>query len=288
MNRVRIFFRLIKFPIVLLSTLSASAGFFLVRPVLSMDLLFFNISLLALAAGSAALNQVQDRTYDAVMERTRNRPLPSGDLSLRPAVTLSLILITAGSVSLFFYFGPEPFIIGIITVGLYNGVYTYLKRRSPYAVFPGAVIGALPPAIGWSAAGGNFLSVQLLGIMFFFYLWQVPHFWLLLGIHSEEYSRAGYPVITSKFSHNTFSRIVFIWISIALSAGVLVVFSALHPHTVSIVVITLAALFVLFRSLPLLNRGNETAGRYRPPFRMINLFALCVILILMFERGIFS
>lgn len=252
MKIVRMLLKLTKFPIILLSTLSAATGYILTGAVLDLKFPLFLISLMTLAAGSAALNQVQDREFDAKMERTNNRPIPGGDISANSAFLISSILLISGSLSLLFSFNTTTFFLGILTVLLYNGIYTYLKRVTPYAVLPGALIGALPPAIGWTASGGDYTSITLIGLMFFFYLWQVPHFWLLLGIRSDEYSEAGYPVITKMFSMETFSRIIFIWISAVLCTGIFLPMFGIFSHRYSMVFILFTTLYVLVKSFSLI------------------------------------
>jgi len=287
MKTILMLLKLTKFPVIFLSTLSAATGYILTGAVIDLRFFLFLISLMTLAAGSAVLNQVQDRTFDAKMERTNNRPIPAGDISGTSAILISAIFITAGSLSLLFNFNTTSFFIGVLTVLLYNGVYTYLKRITPYAVLPGALIGALPPAIGWNASGGEIISVTLIGLMFFFYLWQIPHFWLLLGIRSDEYSEAGYPVITNIFCMRTFSRIIFVWIAAVLCTGIFLHLFGIFSHSISMAIVVSATLYVLVRSLSLL-RAHEGGIKksYKRSFNLINLFALAIIIVIIFEQGV--
>jgi len=287
MNHIIMLLRLFKFPVILLSTLSAATGYIMTGISLDIRFPIFLLSLMSIAAGSAALNQVQDREFDAKMERTHKRPIPAGRITSRAAGITAIFLLSAGSASMLYNFGLQPFLAGILTISLYNGVYTYLKRISPYAVFPGALIGALPPAIGWSAAGGDIRSITLAGLMFFFYLWQIPHFWLLLGIRSEEYSKAGFPVITRHFSINTFSRIIFIWIAAVLCTGIFLPLFGIFSHNVSMGAVCVITVFVLVRSLSLIKpSGTEVKGVFKKSFNLINLFALAIIIIIIFEKGV--
>ena len=187
------------------------------------------------------------------------------------------------------FFNTFTFLLGVLTITLYNGVYTYLKRISPYAVLPGALIGSLPPAMGWVAAGGNIFSEPLAGLMFFFYLWQIPHFWLLLGIRSREYSGAGYPVITKFFSLSAFSRIIFTWIAAVLCTGIFLPVFGIFSHTFSMAVILGATLVVLGGSVLLIRAKEEgLTGIFRKSFHLINGFALTVIIVIIFEKGVFK
>ncbi len=287
MKIILMLLKLTKFPIIILSTLSAATGYILTGAVIDLKFPLFLISLMTLAAGSAALNQVQDKEFDAKMERTNNRPIPAGDISATFAILISTIFITAGSLSLLFNFNTTAFFIGVLTVFLYNGVYTYLKRVTPYAVLFGALTGALPPAIGWSASGGEIISVTLIGLMFFFYLWQIPHFWLLLGIRSDEYSEAGYPVITKIFSMETFSRIIFVWIAAVLCTGIFLPLFGIFSHSISMAIVLSATLYVLVRSLSLIRtQEGGIKKNYKRSFNLINLFALAIIIVIIFEQGV--
>lgn len=153
---------------------------------------FFAVCLLA-AAGSA-LNQVLESDLDALMERTRSRPLPSGTLTPLAATLIGMSLATAGQWLLIGWGGPSASLVGAAALMWYLVVYTPLKRRTPFALLVGAFCGMAPPAIGWAAAGGSlsdFRVVLLTGIL---YLWQVPHFWLLQRRWAVDYRRAGFPL----------------------------------------------------------------------------------------------
>ena len=108
-----------------------------------------------MAMAASALNEVQERDLDARMERTRLRPIPRGAVSPRAAVLFASALGTLGFLLLRMASDFRPALLGLLAWGWYNGLYTPLKRFSAFAVVPGAVIGALPPAMGWTAAGGD-------------------------------------------------------------------------------------------------------------------------------------
>ena len=150
------------------------------------------VALLA-AAGSAG-NQLQERDLDGKMRRTCLRPLPQGQLTPRQAMAVALGL-GGGGLALLLMAGPLPALFGGMALACYNGVYTPLKRITPLALLPGALCGALPPLIGWCAAGGNPADFRILLIATLIYLWQLPHFWRLADRHADDYRRAGLPVL---------------------------------------------------------------------------------------------
>ena len=91
---------------------------------------------------------------------------------------------------------PLAALLGLITVVWYNGIYTPLKRVTAFAAIPGGVVGAIPPVIGWVSGGGDPTDARIIVVAFFFFVWQVPHFWLLLMRIGGDYERAGLPSLT--------------------------------------------------------------------------------------------
>ena len=141
--------------------------------------------------GALALNQFIERDADALMHRTRSRPLPSGRLPPWQALTFGLFLVAAGIGHLWFWVGWLPAALTLVSAVAYNLVYTPLKPRSYLATPAGAIPGAIPPLIGWSAATGGLElgAVALFGIAF---LWQLPHVLGLAWMLREDYDRAGF------------------------------------------------------------------------------------------------
>jgi len=149
----------------------------------------------ALAAGGAnGLNQVLEAGRDALMERTKTRPLPSGRMTPRHALLASGALAATGVGILLAIVGPLPAALCATALALYVLVYTPLKTRSTLCTLVGAVVGAIPPMIGWSAASGS-LDVGawlLAGILF---VWQIPHFLALAWLYREDYERGGFRML---------------------------------------------------------------------------------------------
>ncbi len=142
------------------------------------------------AAGTSALNHYVERASDAFMRRTAARPLPSGQLRPIEALLFGISLVIAGAVYLAFTAGARASLLAIFTSASYLGIYTPLKKRTTLATAIGAIPGAMPPLIGWVAAGGS-LDIgawMLFGIMC---LWQFPHFFAIAWMYREDYSRAG-------------------------------------------------------------------------------------------------
>jgi protoheme IX farnesyltransferase len=162
--------------IALFAALSAVTGMILAAGRLSPAMGVLSLGVFFLACGASALNQFQEIDFDRLMARTRARPLPSGRLSPRWGITCSLILILSGLLLLSFA-SWRASLLGAAALVWYNGFYTPLKKKTPFAVIPGALIGAIPPFLGWVVGGGDWRSPRILALAFFFFLWQVPHFW---------------------------------------------------------------------------------------------------------------
>jgi heme o synthase len=147
------------------------------------------------ASGAAALNQVFEVELDARMRRTRNRPLPGRRMTVDEALVIGILCSVAGilwlSLAINFYAG----ILTAITIGTYVFVYTPLKRITTLNTIVGAIPGALPPVIGWTAARGHadFESWILFAILF---LWQMPHFLAISWLYREDYKNAGFVMLT--------------------------------------------------------------------------------------------
>lgn len=134
-----------------------------------------------LSAGAGAFNNYQDRSFDALSERTRGRALPTGRLNASSVPLPAFLLTVLGASGLFFTGGsPAAPFLGLLATLLYNGVYTPLKRKSPLALVPGILSGSLPPLIGWLAAGGG-MGMSALYLTALFTAWQLPHL-LLQGL----------------------------------------------------------------------------------------------------------
>jgi protoheme IX farnesyltransferase len=147
-----------------------------------------------LGSGAVGLNQVIERQKDAVMPRTRRRPLPAGRLSVRNALLFSIVLVVLGLALLFAATTVPAGVLGVVTLLTYAGVYTPLKTRTHLATLVGGVPGALPPVIGWAAVRGE-LGLEPFILFSILYLWQIPHFLALAWLYRGDYRRAGYKML---------------------------------------------------------------------------------------------
>lgn len=178
--------------------LIATAATMLAAAKLSLSLPVFLLTLLgtAMAAGGAnTLNCYVDRDIDAIMERTRKRPLPAGRLQPRQALLFGISLLVGSWVVLFWGVNGWAAAAALGGALFYVFIYTlWLKRSTPQNIVIGGAAGAVPPLIGWAAATGHYswIAFALFGVIF---LWTPPHFWALALYRNEDYRRAGVPMM---------------------------------------------------------------------------------------------
>ena len=274
---------LIKIKISLLVTLTAAAGYLLAAGRITMQMAMVTASIFILACGSCALNQYQEREIDGLMERTKSRPIPSGKLNPDVALRISTGLILFGSLILLYGVKHLVSALGLFAVFWYNLFYTPLKHKTAFAVVPGALIGAIPPILGWASAGGTIFDPRIWGVASFFFIWQIPHFWLLLLDYSGDYEKAELPSITQLFSMRQIKRIIFIWL---LSAGVsglsTPLFNLIHSHYVYLGLV--AATFWLFQSAVIFLRTDSGKTSIKVTFTKLNVYALLVLFLLSVDR----
>ncbi len=165
-----------------------------------------------LSAACSVLNQVQERITDALMTRTRHRPIACGLIEPRIGATIGLLLGSSGLILLSVGSGQISALLGLATMAWYLLIYTPLKRISSLAVIAGTPCGALPPLIGWQAASGELFSPQILAIALIMLLWQVPHFWLLAMPDRDELRLAGFKVLPATLSNQKLLHICHFWI----------------------------------------------------------------------------
>ncbi|MCP5052305.1 MAG: protoheme IX farnesyltransferase [bacterium] len=277
-----------KYRIAILSTMSAVTGFVMAGEGFSWLLLPFIFAMFLLAGGGTSLNQCQEYPKDRLMDRTKHRVIPSGKLGLGAGLTISLGLITGGLLILYLQFGPVPALLGALALVLYNGMYTYLKRVTAFAAVPGALIGAVPPAIGWFAAGGDAGSPVMVGLVLFFFIWQIPHFWLLLGFFTGDYAKAGFPSLNDIFTNIQLARITFTWILATACTAMLCPLFGMFNHPASLVCLAVLTVWLGYRSIGLVKDKDHAPGIpvFRKAFMTINVFALLIMVVLIVDHGV--
>lgn len=193
------FAELVKARLTLLVLITTAVGFYLgaADPVEAVALFHAVFGTALAAAGAAALNQWWERRLDALMHRTRTRPIPAGRMSPRDALILGGTLSFAGVIYLTAACNVLSAALAAATIAIYIFGYTPLKRISTTNTLVGAIPGALPPLIGWAAARGS-LEAPAWSLFAILFCWQMPHFFAIAWMYREDYARAGFRMLSSR------------------------------------------------------------------------------------------
>ncbi len=227
------------------------------------------IILLKLAIGgycmvgaSNAFNQVIEKDLDALMDRTKNRPIPSGRMQSNVALWIASLLTIIG-ILLLYTINPKTAMFGAISIFLYTSVYTPLKTVTSLSVFVGAFPGAIPFMLGWVAATGNFgIEAGTLFLIQFF--WQFPHFWAIGWFLYEDYEKAGFFMLpTGKKDKGTALQIILytVWLVIASLLPVLGYTGQLYITPITAIIVFLLGIWMLFFAVRLYQLRTAKAAR---------------------------
>lgn len=245
---------------------SSIAGFLLgVADFQSLDwmvLLKLAIGGYCMVGASNAFNQVIERDLDALMDRTKNRPIPAGRISPNTALIIASVLTIIGIV-LLYSINPKSAMFGAISIFLYTSIYTPLKTVTSLSVFVGAFPGAIPFMLGWVAATGEFgIEAGTLFLIQFF--WQFPHFWAIGWFLYEDYEKAGFFMLpTGKKDKGTALQVILytVWLIIASLLPCLGYTGQLFITPIAAVLVFLLGLWMLFYAVKLYKLRTAKAAR---------------------------
>ena len=242
------------------------------------DMFVATFAVLLVAMGVSTLNQVQEYKEDSLMERTKHRPIASGKWSPRSGIIIATVLISLSLVLIYNLIGMIGVDLFLFSFIWYNVVYTPLKKKSALAVVPGAILGVIPPAIGWITAGHSLMEPQFFAVGLFYFVWQVPHFWLLVMLHYGDYKGAGYPTAMRLFGKLSLQRLTFVWLIMTIQTGYFMVSIFKPASEVIIALLVVAALLAFASSLQLLYKNFELKHA-RKVFMQINLTFLGTVIL---------
>src|SRR5438067_5050675 len=241
-------------------------------------LLFHTILGTALvASGASALNEYLERDFDARMTRTRNRPLPDGRLFPNEALIFSSLISAAGVAYLMFFVNTLTAALGAATLAGYILVYTPLKTRTALCTLIGAFPGAAPPLMGWTAARGEIDAVAL-SLFAILFLWQMPHFFAIAWIFTEDYARAGFSMHGS--GERTGRQIIFYCCAL-IPISVLPTFFGLTGMIYLLGAILLGFVYLGYGFAVALFRSNTYAHRL---LRISILYLPAVLVLMMLDK----
>ncbi|RNC84311.1 MAG: protoheme IX farnesyltransferase [Winogradskyella sp.] len=242
---------------------SSIAGYFLGADIVNIK----TLALLAIGGyfmvgASNAFNQVIEKDLDALMDRTKNRPIPAGRMSVTTAFIIAVLFTLAGIITLY-TINPKTAMYGAISIFIYTCMYTPLKTKTPIAVFVGAIPGAIPFMLGWVAARGDF-GIEpgtLFAIQFF---WQFPHFWAIGWFLHDDYKKGGFFMLpTGKPDKATAVQIIMytIWTLIASIIPVFGFTGDLKLSIVGAIIVFLLGLVMVYYALQLFKLRTPKAAK---------------------------
>ena len=279
--RLRDFYTLTKPEVNLLILMTTSAGYYLgARGSLNLlGLVNTLLGTLLVASGTATLNQWMERLWDGKMNRTASRPLPSGRVSAHQALWFGCILSTFGGLYLAVMINPMAALLAISTLLSYLLVYTPLKRVTPLCTLLGAIPGAMPTLIGWSAASGRIDHAAwfLFAILF---LWQFPHFLAIALMYQDDYDRAGYRMLPRFDVDSRFTRAEILGFTIILVLTTLV--ATVHAGFPYPAAMSTAGAFFLYHEVRLTKSASKTLASQVVHASVLYLPA--VLLIIVWQR----
>jgi protoheme IX farnesyltransferase len=216
-----------------------------------------------MVGASNAYNQVIERDLDALMKRTKNRPIPTGRITVKSAMTMAIVLTLLGVLSLYLL-NPKTAMFGAISIFLYTSVYTPLKTITPLAVFVGAIPGAIPFMLGWVAATDDF-GIEPGTLFMIQFFWQFPHFWALGWMLDDDYRSGGFKMLpTGKKDTATLLQIIMytIWMIVISVIPVFGITGRLQLSvTAAVVVFFLGAVMLGFAFKLYTKRDNASARK---------------------------
>jgi len=255
------FYELVKFRLSFLVAFSCGFGYMLgANGVINwLHFAMLSVGAFLVSGASITINQIIEKDLDKLMSRTMSRPLPTGKLSINEAMTFAIIIGAIGMGILMLYTNMITVLLSLLSMVLYSFVYTPLKRVGPIAVFVGAIPGALPPLLGWTAATGSitYEALIIFGIQF---IWQFPHFWAIAWVADEDYKKAGFKLLPSggKKDINTAFQIM-IYTLFLIPLGLLPAKFGITGIDSAIVVTVCGALF-LSQTFMLMKNGSRKSA----------------------------
>ena len=261
--------------------ISGSVGYILSAGEMNAAMILPILGIFILSVGAAAFNHYQEIDTDSLMDRTKNRPLPAKKIKDETALLFAVGTSISGLLLLAIFSNPMALLLGVMALISYNIVYTPLKKITAWAIMPGALVGAIPPAIGWAAAGGSVMNPQLWVLALFFFIWQIPHFWFLLLIFDKDYQKGGFPTLTETFSDIQLTRISYVWIAALAATCMLIPLFGVTHNLMTNIILFVAGVAMVYRTGNYIRNYNE-ARSLKLAFLNVNIYVLLVVFLQQF------
>ncbi|MEX0312738.1 MAG: heme o synthase [Allomuricauda sp.] len=242
---------------------SSIAGYFLGAPQIDLTaVLLLAFGGYCMVGASNAFNQVIEKDLDALMNRTRNRPIPAGRMSVQIAMAIAITLTVVGVIALYML-SPKTAMFGAISIFLYTSVYTPLKTKTPLSVCVGAFPGAIPFMLGWVAATNEF-GIEPGTLFMIQFFWQFPHFWALGWMLDEDYKKGGFKMLpTGKKDAGTALQIILytIWMIVISIMPAFGFTGRLHLSIPAAAIVLLSGVVMLIFAFKLYEKRDNPSAR---------------------------
>ncbi|MHC1702699.1 MAG: protoheme IX farnesyltransferase [Tenuifilaceae bacterium] len=245
------------------------------------------IGVFLLAAGASAINHIIERRTDALMPRTKNRPIASGRMSVLQAKIWTTIFLLSGTIILIYFTNPACTILGLINVLWYNLIYTPLKKITVWALFAGTITGIIPFFMGVVAVTNELPTAAYYFIGLYMFLWQIPHFLLIICKFGVEYEQAGLASITQKTTVDKILIISYMWMITSCIASLFLPLFGITQHFITgIAILIISILVLLFIAIRLF--GKTKSQDYKTPFIITNLMQTGFMVTLVVDSLVFN
>ncbi len=258
------YFKLTKFTLSALVVFSAVITYFTVAEEFQIQkIMALCIGGFLVTGAANGFNQIIEKDLDALMNRTKKRPLPTANLTKAEALIFCLTLAIIGVVLLAVFCNFLSGIVGFLSILLYALIYTPLKRKTPFSVFIGAFPGALPTLIGAVAATDGFGQIHFFGVLLFFiqFFWQFPHFWAIAWVSHDDYQRAGFFMLPSKGGRDKGSRSQILIYTLALFPLSLTPYFFEQTGWISATIVSTMGIIFIYQAFQLYKSGTIDDAR---------------------------
>ncbi len=260
---VRNFVEITKFRLSVSVVFSSVAGYLLGAETIDFYILFLLcVGGYCMVGASNIYNQIIERDLDALMDRTKNRPIPAGEMSVRSAFVLAVVLTCVG-IAVLYSINPITAMFGAISIFMYVSLYTPLKTRTPLSVFVGAFPGAIPFMLGWVAASGEF-GIEPGTLFMIQFFWQFPHFWAIGWFLFEDYEKGGFFMLPNgKRDRGTAIQVILysIWTVLVSLIPVLGITGKLYITSFSGILIGILGIGLLYYAVRLYREQTSKAAK---------------------------
>jgi protoheme IX farnesyltransferase len=256
-TKVKVYAAFTKMRLASLVVFSAVVSYMYAAPVISLwTLMILSLGGFLVTGASNGMNQIIEKDFDKLMDRTSNRPIPSGQMSVMEGLMVVAVTGVLGIFLLWYFLNPLSGLLGALAMLMYAGIYTPLKRKTSWAVIVGAFPGAIPPLLGYVAVTGKFGLIP--GILFIIqFAWQLPHFWSIAWKLDDDYKRGGFTLLPINGLKDKASAWVILLTALLMVPAGLLPYYFGETSVYSAVLVTLSALFMVAYAVKLVQTKED-------------------------------